>query len=293
VDAQSQDPWTEAQWTRVQETVRDEAKKARVAASFMPVEGPLPDDEQTAPLQRLRRVSRGAPPGALLQIDDHVTRRLTTLAVNVGLRGAQVAEADLSTALVAFRRAANLIARAEDYVVFRGQAGINPPTPLGLQPCDIRGGARFRGLLPTALRVAREPVGFPLAVGLVGAVSRAVSHLERRGHPGPFAVVLGHRLFDAAHSPLGTLVLPSDRIRPMIDGPLLRSSWLNRFAGGNQVPSGIVVSLADNLLDLIVASEISVRRLQVTVAPSPRHVYRVSQRFTVRIKQRTALVALV
>jgi hypothetical protein len=53
------------------------------------------------------------------------------------------------------------------------------------------------------------------------------------------------------------------------------------------------VSLADDLLDLIVAQEISVRRLQVTVAPSPRHVYRVSQRFTVRIKQRTALVALV
>ena len=32
MDAHSQDPWTEAQWTRVQETVRDEAKKARVAA---------------------------------------------------------------------------------------------------------------------------------------------------------------------------------------------------------------------------------------------------------------------
>jgi uncharacterized linocin/CFP29 family protein len=229
----------------------------------------------------------------LLQIDDHDTRRLTTLAVNVGLRGAQVAEANLSTALVAFRRAANLIARAEDWVVFRGQPAANPRTPARLRPCDIRGGERFRGLLPTALRVAQEPVGFPLAVGLVGAVSRAVSRLERRGHLGPFAVVLGHRLFDAAHSPLGTLVLPSDRIRPMIDGPLLRSSWLNRFAGGMQVPSGIVVSLADDLLDLIVASEISVRRLQVTVAPSPRHVYRVSQRFTVRIKQRTALVALV
>jgi uncharacterized linocin/CFP29 family protein len=292
VDAQSQDPWTEAQWTRVQETVRDEAKKARVAASFMPLQGPLADDVQTAPLQRLQ-TGFGGGAGQLLQVDDHDTRRLTTLAVNVGLRGAQVAEGDLDTALVAFRRAANLIARAEDYIVFRGQAGASPPTPIELRPCDIRGGEAFAGLLPTALIVAQEPVTFPLEVGLVGAVSRAVSRLERRGHLGPFAVVLGNLLFDAAHSPLGTLVLPADRIRPLIDGPLVRSSWLNRFAIGGPVPSGIVVSLADDLLDLVVAKEISVRRLQVTVAPSPRHVYRVSQRFTVRIKQRTALIALV
>ena len=61
----------------------------------------------------------------------------------------------------------------------------------------------------------------------------------------------------------------------------------------SEVPSGIVVSLADDLLDLVVAKEISVRRLQITVAPSPRHVFRVSQRFTMRIKQPTALVALV
>jgi uncharacterized linocin/CFP29 family protein len=293
VDAHSEDPWTEAQWTRVQETVRDEAKKARVAASFMPVQGPLPEDAQTAPLQRLAPFTIPPQPGELLQINDSATRPLTTLAVNVGLRGAQVAEPDLESALVAFRRAANLIARAEDYVVFRGQAAANPVTPAPLRPCDIRGGDAFLGLLPTALLIAQEPVGVSLAVGLVAAISRAVSRLEQFGHLGPFAVVLGHRLFNAAHSPLGTLVLPSDRIRPLIDGPLLRSSWLNRYAGGIEVPSGIVVSLADNLLDLVVAREISVRRLQVTVQPSPRHVYRVSQRFTLRIKQPTALVALV
>lgn len=294
MDGHYQDPWTEAQWTRIQETVRDEAKKARVAASFMPLEGPLPDDAQNAPLQLLRPIAFPPGRGQLLEITDNVTRRLTTLAVNVGLRGAQVAEPDLDAALVAFRRAANLIARAEDYIVFLGQPGPNPATPQRLRPCDINGGEAFLGLLPTALvATPPEPVPFPLPIGLVGAVSRAVSRLEAAGHLGPFAVVLGHRLFNAAHSPLGTLVLPSDRIRPLIDGPLLRSSWLNRFAGGIEVPSGLVVSLADNLLDLVVAKEISVRRLQVTVTPAPRHVFRVSQRFTVRVKQPNALVALV
>lgn len=293
----AQDPWTEAQWTRVQETVRDEAKKARVAASFMPVQGPLPDDAQTAPLQRLTvRPRPASEPRRRLEINDHDTRRLTTLAVNVGLRGAQVVEPDLSSALVAFRRAANLIARAEDYVVFLGQPGANPAVPGRLAPCVIRGGAQFDGLLPIALKQAQVPVKSQHPVGLVSAVSRAVSHLEQEGHLGPFAVVLGHFLFDAAHSPIGTLVLPSDRIRPLIDGPLLRSSWLSQFSGvpvPHEVPSGLVVSLADDLLDLVVAKEISVRRLQITRDDSPRHLFRVSQRFTVRVKQPTALVALV
>ena len=281
MDANSPDPWTEAQWTRVQETVRDEAKKARVGASFLPVQGPLPDDAQTTPLQRLRvNTARNS-----LEVNDHDTRRLTTIAVNVGLKGPQVAAADLDSALVAFRRAANLIARAEDYVIFRGQPMPTPPVPPELTPCVIRGGQAFNGLLPEALAQHQEPVAPATGVGLVAAISRAVSHLERRGHNGPFAVVLGNRLFDLAHAPLGTLVLPADRIKPLIDGPLLRSSWLNQ--------SGVVVSLADDLLDLVVAQEISVRRLQITADDSPRRVYRVAQRLTLRIKQPTTLVALI
>ena len=120
--------------------------------------------------------------------------------------------------------------------------------------------------------------------------------LESLGHLGPFAVVLGSLLFDVAQSPTLSLVLPSDRIKPLIDGPLLRSSTLNVprwvLAGAPQLPSGLVISLADDLVDLVVADEISVCHLQVTAAASPRHVYRVSERFTLRVKQPTAIVAL-
>jgi hypothetical protein len=87
-------------------------------------------------------------------------------------------------------------------------------------------------------------------------------------------------------------VLPSDRIKPILDGPLVRSSALNRFLGAAQRASGVVVSLAEDLVDLVVASEIDVHLLQVTDAVSPRYVFRVSERFALRIKQRTALVAL-
>jgi uncharacterized linocin/CFP29 family protein len=295
MEAYSQDPWTEAQWTQVQETVRNEAKKQRVAASFLPLHGPLAEDLQTTPLQVFTPIASPAPPGTLLEIIDHTTRRLTTLSVNVGLRSAQVAEPDLSTALVAFRRAANLIARTEDYLIFQGQAGANMATPQGLEPCNITGGEAFVGLLDTARNAGQTVQVLPLnGNGLVAAVTRAMTRLEQEGHLGPFAVVLGGDLFGRAHTPNLSLVLPSDRIKPLIDGPLLRSTTLNLLnVAGNEDPSGLVVSLGDDLVDLVVGSEICVRYLQVTPDASPRHVYRVSQRFTLRIKQPAAVVALV
>ena len=52
-------PWTEEQWNQVQETVREEAGKVRVAASFLPIYGPLPCDAETVSLQEVRRESTG------------------------------------------------------------------------------------------------------------------------------------------------------------------------------------------------------------------------------------------
>jgi uncharacterized linocin/CFP29 family protein len=294
VDAHCEDPWTEAQWTQVQETVRDEARKQRVAASFLPTEGPLPEEDQSTNLQTLAITP--VAPGSLAQgIDDFNSRRLTTLSVNVALRSAQVAEPSLSSALVAFRRAANLVARAEDQLIFRGQAGANPALPPALAPCAATGGAFFFGLFQEAF-FANPPIilgAGPNQTQLVAAVSQAIGTLEAQGHLGPFALVLGTQLFDLAHNPLpASLVLPADRIKPLLDGPLLRSSTLNWFLGGLNFSFGLIVSLASDLVDIVVASEIGVSLLQVTAAASPRYVYRVSQRFSLRVKQPTAIVAL-
>jgi len=54
-----------------------------------------------------------------------------------------------------------------------------------------------------------------------------------------------------------------------------------------------LISLADDLLDLVIASEIRARLLQITADASPRYIFRVSERFTLRIKQRTAVVAII
>ena len=37
-------PWTDEQWARVNKVVQEEASRARMAATFLPLLGPLPGD---------------------------------------------------------------------------------------------------------------------------------------------------------------------------------------------------------------------------------------------------------
>ncbi len=37
-------PWTDEQWARITQAVQKEAARSRVAASFLPLVGPLPPD---------------------------------------------------------------------------------------------------------------------------------------------------------------------------------------------------------------------------------------------------------
>jgi uncharacterized linocin/CFP29 family protein len=301
--------WTEEQWNLVQQTVRDEASKVRVAASFLPVHGPLSPDAEVAPLQEIKSentadsgyslIPGGQPefsaprqrgePEERLSVDDLQTRPLTTVSVNVYLKRAQAAQPDLSSALIMFRRAANIIARVEDSLVFAGQTGPNPPPKdINVEPHIFRvtGGAHFDGLVDCAKN--QQPPN-TVETGTEGeevvtAVVEGIKVLENRGYLAPFALVLGPELFVAAYHPNDSLVLPADRIKPLLDGPLLRSSTIKD-------KEGVLVSLAGKLIDILVASDISVRVLQETL--EPRYVFRVSQRFTLRIKDKDAMVALV
>ena len=37
-------PWTDEQWARVNQAIQEEVSRARVAATFLPLYGPLPAD---------------------------------------------------------------------------------------------------------------------------------------------------------------------------------------------------------------------------------------------------------
>ena len=297
--------WTDDQWNMVQQTVRDEANKVRVAASYLPRNGPWGSDTDSVPTQdffdnQANPLPLPDGPPNRLAVDDRTTRPLTTISVNVQIRNSQMAQPDLSSALSMFRRAANIIGRIEDWLIFRGQNSANPfnnkqfVTPLP-NVFTISGGTIWRGLLNTATLLGSPPVSFTGAYNLLDGtlayspetfvrdITKGISHLEEGGYLGPFALVLSTELFELAHTPTNSLVMPSDRIKPFLNGPLLRSSTIRPWFG-------ILMSMAGDPVDLVLASDISVKPIQVTM--EPRHVYRVSERFTLRIKQPKALLAI-
>ena len=131
-------PWTEEQWALVTQTVQKEASRARVAASFLPLYGPLPPDTDFVRADTLGYEERpGIVPPEKPQrmfVDDKTTLPLSTLHVKVWLRGAQTADPNLTSALQMFRRAANVLARLEDAIVFRGQQATDQGPPAGAMP---------------------------------------------------------------------------------------------------------------------------------------------------------------
>jgi uncharacterized linocin/CFP29 family protein len=364
-DSNLQLQWTDDQWNRVRQVVYEEARKARVAGNVLPLYGPL-DPDATYVSKELLTYDK-APSEALtskrISVNNQETWPLLTLQIEVFLRGAQVADPELSSALAAFRRAANILARLEDTIIFNGRppdvqveavrtqrekdleeekqarerteqthqqkvARATAPRDKEIADGELKQGradlekltqdnkkareSQKGGLagekllaLPTVWRVTgaermdglldeTEPAMSQLPGGqgtqslgdrLVGDIAGAIGELEAAGHLGPFACVLDQEFFKAVQTPnRGSLVLPQDRILPFLGGgPLLRTSTLPDY-------TGLVIASAGAPIDLVVATDISVSFLQVTL--EPRFVFRVYEKIALRIKEKGAVIRL-
>ena len=278
-------PWTDEQWARVNQIIQDEAQRARVAASFLPLYGPLP---ASADFVRSEVISYGP-----LSIADEKTIELLILSLNVRVRGEQLADPEMRSVLALFRRAANVIARLEDALIFNGYGG-DEDSDLPDGAVDI--GEKIRGpetdgLLKTAS--ANEPIP-PITDGnaLVSAVTHSIGLLEGHGHFGPFAVVLSQNLFSLAQKPVdildngpdGPSFVPQNRVLPFLGGgSLLRSSALPD-------DRGLVVALGGAPIELVVATDISLQFLQVT--DDPYFIFRIFEKIVLLIKEPNAVVEL-
>jgi uncharacterized linocin/CFP29 family protein len=280
--------WTDAQWDGIRRVVHDEAMRARVAASFLPLYGPLGDDVQTVPKNFLGLSDIEGGLGAQMAVDDHNSLRLITISVKVVLKSAQLADPELGSAMIMFRRAADIIARVEDAIIFRGQANVTSNDKLGVKDVppvfSISGGGDSKGLfeyMPKEMATFSISDDKTAGGALLTAIVTAIGTLESTGHLGPFACVLGTDLFTTSVRPTpGSLVMPRDSILPFLNGPLLRSSTL-------EPKQGVIISLQGEPVEIVVPKDISVRFLQTTL--DNLHVFRVSQRFVLRIKEPSAV----
>jgi uncharacterized linocin/CFP29 family protein len=270
--------WTDQQWSSVQQVIYEEARKARVAARFLPLYGPLSADAETVPTELLEPEESPGEERHRLHVNDSSVLRITTIAVNVYLNSQQIAQPDLSAALTLFRRAANIIARVEDALIFRGREGLNLQIP---EVYKVSGGIPEKGLVDYGPKV-NEPLGS--GSDLLKSVARGITELEDQGYVAPYALALGNDLFVIAETPdRSSLVLPSDRIRPLIEGPMVRTGTL-------PPATGLLLSLGGKPVEIVVANEISATFLQVTT--EPRWVFRVSERFVLRVKEPRSMVTL-
>jgi len=279
-DNNQQVPWTDEQWARVRKVIQEEAARARVAAGFLPLVGPLPGNTDYVTADT---ISYGEAGSAKLQIEDKTTVQLPTLQVRVFLRGAQMADPHMDSALQLFRRAANILARLEDTIVFGGLAGAGRLPPKASPVAQVLGGQPTNGLLQARPAKEAHLVGPKTEENrLVGAVSACIGELEADGHFGPFAVAFGHGFFTEVQTPEpGSLVLPQDRIIPFLGGgPLVRTSTL-------PAESGVVVALGADPVELVVATDVSLNFLQVT--DEPQFVFRVYEKILLRIKEAKAV----
>jgi uncharacterized linocin/CFP29 family protein len=301
--------WTEEQWNRIVTTVTEEAQKARVATQLLSVSGPEEPKTVAVPRFALRvqpnPVIVGTAPVDRLMVESDPDLYLQSIAVNVQLRNREVGDPELKAALVMFRRAANLIVRLEDALVFQGrktgnltphELGIAPGVAFGVNIADV-GVATIEGTIPATgiqgifphIKVPRPRRCLTRIVrgidgqALVSRIIQAIEALEERMRLGPFACVLGHELFAALCDPTPSMVLPRDRILPFLQGPLLRSSV---------VPPdfGAVISLSGSPLEMVVATDLNVRFLQTTL--EPRFAFRVSERVALRIEDELAIQVL-
>src|SRR6185437_12500589 len=111
-DRNAQVGWTEAQWNRVRQEVLRAWQSVRVAGSILPVYGPLPPSTEVVPSEILDPDDG--------TVDDQATAVLTEISLPVTLTRQQVAEEDLSSALLQFRRRATQVGQLEDWHVFNG-----------------------------------------------------------------------------------------------------------------------------------------------------------------------------
>ena len=304
--------WSEAQWEMVNNAVAEAFGKASVAGAFLPRYGPLPESAEYVRDERFTKT------GAEVTVGDNTTLKLFNLTVKVEVSNEQAADDALSSALLAFRRAANTLAQVEDDIVFNGfdpddatnkRREVQKTRAAFAQSLQGKPKTAAKINLEKAQRAARtalvvvsdhpdpstglanvdsnaspiprpEPPAEESDVGghVVAEVVAAIGRLEDDSHPGPFACVLGPSLFVEVHRPVkGSLVLPADRITPLLNGPLLRS-------GQMASDRGIVVSLAAGAIDIVVATPPKAQFLQRTA--NAKYLFRVYERFVLRIKDK-------
>ncbi len=297
--------WSQETWNRIDQAVHDEAQRTKIAAKFLPLY-PVGPDTTTVPSDAVDPQT-----SPLLTVNEVAFSPLLEIWVEFALTKQQYEDEEhLMTAVTLAINAANKVSRAEDLLIFQGDVGLADDL-FQSQTVNLRGARRsgntivgpftITGLLPADQKIAVEPteaVADPAqnryGENTFAKVAEAYSLLQKT-HYGRQALVLPTSVYADTYAPLRTtLIMPADRIKGLVDERFYGTSSLpDKFGvqGHTQLtPEGVQVALDGNTMDLVVGMDTTTAFMQVDGEGLYR--FRVFERFTLRLKDRKAVVEL-
>jgi uncharacterized linocin/CFP29 family protein len=302
--------WSKEIWDRIDRAVHGEMLRTRVAQKFLPLRPVLPRTT-SVPFDSIQIPSANNP---VYSVDEGATTRLNEYWVEFSLTPQQVdhetgdpMELGHSTAATLATRAANILAQAEDTVVFQGSNGIaNSPlfNELGGIPASVskRGVPLDTGLLGLtggqgpvvnqSTQVPNDGTQDEYGPNTFQKVAVAYALLQGKGQYGPYALVLSTKPYADTYAPVAAgLVITADRIKPLMTAGLYGSGTLPTAGLPNgAVSSGVLVSLGGNAMDLVVGLDATVAFMQQDSEGNFR--FRVVERFALRLKDPSAVVRM-
>ncbi len=286
-------PWGKELWDRLDAAVHDEIKRILISRRFVPIV--LMPGALTAPADTITEGDdQEARP---LEVNEAAVTSLIEAWVEFALTKQQVeAEDKLSTAVTLATRAANKLAQGEDLLIYHGDPVIKTDPLFTTGRIRTRAGPGPNGLATLgSLDKEQQVIPVPFtdsAQGTYGeetfaAVASAYSRLQDGGHYGPYSLVLPTVPFADTRRPLAsTLIMPADRILPLVEG---------RFYGTGTLPEepnlfGVLVSIGGNSLDMVIGRDATTAFVQEDNEGLYR--FRVFERFALRDKDPTSRTLL-
>ena len=269
--------WSDSVWKTIDDAVHDEFHRTAVGLKFIPFHSKA-DNAVNAPADVVDL--------ATMTINEADVTPLVDLGIDFGLTRQQTAvEEKNGTGVTLSTRAANLLAQAEDLVIFLGETAFRNPL---FKRVRRRGGTGGPGLLGSAVQsVPVEPVSQNTqryGENSFRSIAEAYGHLQRQGHNGPYALALHSDAYADSLAPIANMpAVPADQIKQL--------ATLGMFGTGALPPkTGVLVSVGGNSMDLVVGTEPTTEVLQQDEEGFYR--FRVFERFVLRVKDATAIVKL-
>jgi hypothetical protein len=296
--------FTSPPWDQVQTAVEKEHDRVTVAAKFLTP--PVTINDQSTFQVITDKIDEKALP--ILTVDPHDFTNIIEIFVTFSLpSGLADNPADVQSAVTLAIGAANLLALAEDKLIFKGEDATKDELfTSGLVSFNNRP-QNIIGMLPADQKFSVEPVEEnsdpklnSYGENIYAAVAKGYALLQDR-HGGRQALVLPTTVYADTYAARGTTLeipaITADRLKGLIKDWVNGTTSVPGVYGTSTVPDfaktdpakGVLVALDGNTMDLVVQMPPTVELLPQKDA-NGNPLFKVKEKFALRLKDRKAVV---